>query len=140
MKPSQILIAEDNPGDVLLITQALKQHLVSCEIHVAKDGSEALDYVCRIENPDSVPCPDLVLLDINLPKLTGLEVLAELRKRPNCASIPVILISSSAAYRDREQARQLGVSSYFQKPIDYREFLKLGAVVRSVLEQKRSSI
>ena len=85
--------------------------------------------------PDGDPCPDIVLLDLNLPKVDGPEVLTEFRKHPECARTPVIVISSSDAHKDRERMAGLGISRYFRKPSDLDGFLRLGALVREVMRE-----
>ncbi len=129
-----ILLAEDNPGDILLVQQALIEHNVAHQLHVAQDGAEALAFIARIGLPGGSPCPDLVLLDLNLPKVDGPTVLRALRKDNHCAQIPVIVVTSSDAQRDRALVAELGASRYFRKPLDFEAFLRLGAVVREVVE------
>jgi CheY-like chemotaxis protein len=134
MNNLKVLLAEDNRGDVLLVREALAEHGIPADLFVMRDGGEALDYISRIGELDRTPCPDLVLLDLNLPKVDGLDILAEFRKHPQCTHTPVIVISSSDAPRDRERAGALGVTRYFRKPSDLDEFLKLGSVVREVID------
>jgi CheY-like chemotaxis protein len=129
-----ILLAEDNPGDILLVEQALEEHRIPHELHVVRDGAKALDLLVRMGQAGEVACPDLLLLDLNLPKVDGPQVLREFRKHPACAHTPVIVVSSSDAQRDRAQMAQLGVTRYFKKPLDLDAFLQLGAVVREVVE------
>lgn len=129
----QILLAEDNPGDVLLVRRALKEHAIEHHLHVVHDGGEALDYVACMGGPGGAPCPDLLLLDLNLPKADGALVLTEFRKHPACAHTPVIAVTSSDAPKDRKQMAGLGVDRYFKKPSDLAAFLRLGAVVREVM-------
>ena len=127
-----ILLAEDNIGDILLVQQALEEHRIEHQLHLVRDGAEALAYVARMGETGEVPCPDLVLLDLNLPKVEGWEVLSELRKHPDCAHTPVIVVTSSEMQKDRERLAELGVTRYFKKPSDFEAFLKLGGVVREV--------
>jgi CheY-like chemotaxis protein len=128
-----ILLAEDNPGDVLLVQRALAEHHVEHELHVVRDGGQALAYVARMGQPDGMPCPDVVLMDLNLPKADGSEILSEFRKHPQCAHTPVIAVTSSDMPHDRTQMAELGVDRYFRKPSDLDAFLELGAIVRAVL-------
>lgn len=132
MSPLKILLAEDNLGDVLLVRQALEEYNVAHELHVVRDGAEALRFVAQMGQPGGVPCPDVLLLDLNLPKVDGPEVLAEFRKHPRCARTPVVIITSSDAHKDRARMTELGIAHYFRKPSDLDAFLKLGAVVREV--------
>ena len=130
----RILLAEDNPGDVFLVRRALEEHNISHELNVVQDGAEALDFMTRMGRSTKVPCPDVMLLDLNLPKVSGARVLSEFRKHPECSDTPVIVITSSDAQKDRARMEELGVARYFRKPSDYRAFLRLGAVVREVAE------
>jgi CheY-like chemotaxis protein len=136
MSPLRILLAEDNLGDVLLVQDALQSHKIPNELHVVRDGEEALAFIEKMGEPDGIPCPDLMLLDLNLPKVDGSEVLSRFRKHPECAQTPVIVITSSDAHRDRERMAQFGIARYFRKPSDLNAFLKLGAVVLEVVEGK----
>lgn len=139
MNKLNVLLAEDNRGDVLLVREALAEHDIPSELHVMRDGGEALDYIARIGQTSHTPCPDLMLLDLNLPKADGLAILAEFRKHPECTHTPVIVISSSDAPRDKERAGALGITRYFRKPSDLDEFLKLGEVVREVIAEATST-
>jgi CheY-like chemotaxis protein len=128
-----ILLAEDNRGDVLLVRQALDEHHIPHTLHVVQDGAEAIEFIERMGEPGAAPCPDLMLLDLNLPKAEGPQVLAEFRKHPACAQTPVIVVSSSDAPRDRARIGELGVSYYFKKPSELDDFMKLGGVVKDVV-------
>ena len=132
----RILLAEDNAGDVLLVKRALTEHDIPHELHVVRDGAEALDFVGRMGQPGQIPCPDVFLLDLNLPKLEGPQILTEFRKHPECAEIPVVVVSSSDEERDRARMVELGVTRYFKKPTDLDEFMQLGAVVREVVQER----
>jgi two-component system response regulator len=114
------------------VTEALEYHELKYQLHVASDGLKAANYICRINSEETVPCPDLLLLDLNLPKKDGFEVLELFRAHPLCASNPVIVISSSGAPRDRERVAEFG-AHFFRKPIDLDDFMELGAVVRQVM-------
>lgn len=133
----QILLAEDNPGDVFLVQQALEEHRIEHELHVVTDGAEALAYLARMGTPGAAPCPDLLLLDLNLPKVDGPQVLSEFRQHPDCAETPVIVVSSSDAERDRARLAPLGIARYFRKPTDLTAYLQLGALVREVVQVER---
>ena len=133
MNALNILLAEDNLADVLLVRKALDEYEIPHDLHVVRDGEEALAFIKTMGEPNGIPCPDVVLLDLNLPKLDGPEVLAQFRKHPQCAQTPVIVISSSDAHRDRERMAALGISRYFRKPSDLDAFLRLGAIVREVV-------
>ncbi|CAN5533152.1 response regulator [soil metagenome] len=113
-----ILLVEDNADDEQLTLRAMRQSDVPNLIRVARDGAEALD---RILNSD--PLPDLVLLDLKLPKLSGLEVLERLRKDERTKSLPVVILTSSDEERDILQSYDLGANSYVRKPVDFTEFI-----------------
>jgi CheY-like chemotaxis protein len=133
-----ILLAEDNRGDVLLIRQALLEYSIKHELHVVSDGAEAIRFIERMGGWDGPPCPDLVLLDLNLPKFEGQQILQAFRERPDCASTPVIVVSSSDAPRDKARIAEFGIAQYFRKPSELDEFMKLGGMVRDLVGDGRS--
>jgi two-component system, chemotaxis family, response regulator Rcp1 len=134
-KPLSIFLAEDNPADVDLVREALREHHIEHQLVVAKDGTEARRYIDRMgTNPDD-PCPDIILLDLNLPQASGFELFLQFRNHPLCTQTPVIVVTSSDAAKDRTRAAELGAARYFRKPSDYEDFLKLGAVLREVAEE-----
>jgi chemotaxis family two-component system response regulator Rcp1 len=135
MRKVRVLLAEDNPGDVILVREAFARHKLPHELQIAADGEEAMDFVMQMEKPGQPPCPDILLLDLNLPKIDGHEVLREFRKHPACATTPVIILSSSDRPADRETVRALGVTRYFKKPTRLDDFLKLGAIVKEAVEE-----
>jgi CheY-like chemotaxis protein len=135
MSGFNILLAEDNMGDILLVKEALATHQIPHQLHVVRDGGEALTFVSRIGEPGGTACPDIVLLDLNLPKVDGSVVLAEFRKHPLCVHTPVIVITSSDAPKDRARVGALGVAYYFRKPSDLDAFLTLGSVVKQFLDR-----
>jgi len=121
----EILLVEDNPADVELTLHALRRNNLANRIHVARDGEEALDFLfCRgphstrsFDNP-----PRMVLLDLKLPKVDGLEVLRQLKGDSRTKAIPVVILTSSKEDRDMVSGYQLGVNSYIQKPVDFTAF------------------
>ncbi len=123
-----MLLVEDSPTDVFVIKEVLGGCAVNFRVDVAQDGQEALRYL-----QDTGRCPALVLLDLNIPKVDGLEVLRQLRASPRCQRTPVIVVSSSRADEDRSMAKQLGANAYFQKPADLETYRELGQVVERVL-------
>jgi CheY-like chemotaxis protein len=127
-----ILLIEDNPSDVLLVREALEEYGVDCEVFVATDGERAVQFIEQAE-ASVVPCPDLIVLDLNLPKRTGFEVLRVLRDNPTLGRTRVVILSSSDAPRDREDTARLGISDYIRKPTRLEEFLKIGAVLKGLL-------
>ena len=132
----KILLAEDNQGDILLIKQALREHRILHELHLAKDGAEAIEYVSKMGSPGNPPCPDLMLLDLNLPKIEGPDVLREFRRHSSCRFTPVIVVTSSDTRKDRNRMADLGITHYFRKPSDLEDFMKLGEIVRQVVGEE----
>jgi two-component system, chemotaxis family, response regulator Rcp1 len=130
----QILLAEDNGADVVLIREALKGLKRGHDLVVVQDGEKAIDLIERIDQQELAPCPSLLLLDLNLPRRSGTEVLQRLRQSPKCGGIPVIVLTSSEAPRDRESAKQLRADCYFRKPSDLTEFMKIREVVEALLD------
>lgn len=121
----EILLVEDNSSDALLTTHALEKCKLANRIHLARDGEEALDFLfCRGDfagrHPEEVP--QLVLLDLKLPKVDGIEVLRQLKGDTRTRSIPVVVLTTSKEERDLVQTYQLGVNSYIQKPVNFAEF------------------
>jgi PAS domain S-box-containing protein len=135
-EPLRVLLAEDNEGDVRLIERALRQVAPRCEVYVVDNGVKALAFLKRgPEYPDAV-LPDLVLLDLKLPRKTGLEVLAELKREPSLRRVPVIVLSSSRADHDIARAYELQATAYVAKPVsDYREVIE--SIVRFVRTAER---
>lgn len=135
----QILLAEDNRADVLLVRESLRAHGVLHQLHVVEDGGEALAFLARAvaAGGGPQPRPDLLLLDLDLPRVDGSQVLQQVRGNADFAEIPVIIVSSSDAPADRESVTKLGISAYFHKPCDLDGFLELGAVVRDAIPDAR---
>jgi CheY-like chemotaxis protein len=129
-----IFLAEDCRADVFLVRQALAQSGLEHELYVVEDGSGAMSLLHRIGV--DVPRPDVLLMDLNLPKIDGTELIRLFKENPDCQSVPVIVVTSSDSPKDRARTAQLGISAYFRKPSDLREFMLLGGVVRSVLEKR----
>jgi two-component system response regulator len=120
--PIEILLVEDNPDDVELTLNAFRRHKLANQIHVVRDGEEALDLLLGggLERPRARP--KLILLDLKLPKVDGLEVLAQLKADERARSIPVIMLTSSTEERDIVRSYELGVNSYIVKPVDFDRF------------------
>lgn len=120
-----ILLAEDNPDDVELTIRALREANISNEIVVARDGVEALDYLfCTGPHADRDPCeaPAVILLDLKMPRVDGLEVLERLRADERTKLIPVVILTTSDEEADRLAGYELGVNSYIRKPVDFEQF------------------
>jgi two-component system response regulator len=103
------------------------------DLQVAKDGETAICFFESVDADTSSPCPSLVILDINLPKKQGGDVLRQMRKTTRCANAPVLVLTSSDSERDRNEMKELGVKAYFRKPSDYESFLQLGEVARKLI-------
>jgi CheY-like chemotaxis protein len=128
-KPIEILLVEDNPGDVRLAVEALRDAKVANRLHIVEDGVEAMSFLRREGRYTDVPQPNLILLDLNLPRKDGREVLAEIKQDADLKRIPVVILTSSAAEQDVVQAYNLYANCYITKPMDLDQFLK---VVRSI--------
>lgn len=130
-RPIEILLVEDNPGDVRLAIEALKEAKVNNRLFVAPDGVEALAYLRKQGEYVNAPRPDLILLDLNLPRKDGREVLAEIKPDPSLRRIPVVVLTTSRAEEDIINAYNLHANCYITKPIDFQQFM---SVVRSIEE------
>jgi CheY-like chemotaxis protein len=122
----EILLVEDNPNDVELTLRALKKYNLANKVHVVKDGAEALDYLFANEiyaNRDISQSPKVVLLDLKLPKVDGLEVLRQVKSDERTKTIPVVVLTSSREEQDMIESYKLGVNSYIVKPVDFDKFL-----------------
>lgn len=121
----EILLVEDNPRDEELTLRALKKHNLANSVHVAKDGAEALDYIFArgtCEGRDIGNTPKVILLDLKLPKVDGLEVLREVKEDERTKTIPVVVLTSSREEKDMVESYKLGVNSYIVKPVDFNKF------------------
>jgi len=130
----QIILAEDNGADIVLIREALKGLKRGHDLVVVSDGEKAIDLIERIDQQEPASCPSLLLLDLNLPRRSGTEVLQKLRQSPRCCDIPVVILTSSEAPRDIESAKQLRADVYFRKPSDLTAFMKIREVVEALLD------
>lgn len=130
-RPANFLLVEDNPGDVRLTQEALKEHKVKNNLYVVADGEEAMAFLRKQGGYRDAPRPDIILLDLNLPKKDGREVLAEIKSDPGLKAIPVVIISSSEAERDIIKSYDLNANCYVTKPVNFDQFIK---VVQSINE------
>jgi len=126
--PIQILLVEDSPGDVRLTQEVLRDATIANDLHVAVDGEQAMQFVRREGEYSGKPRPDLVLLDLNLPRKDGREVLEEMKADTDLRRIPVIVLTTSSAEADILRSYESHVNAYVQKPIELQEFID---VVRS---------
>lgn len=124
--PGEILLVEDNPNDIELILAALSENELSDEVFVVRDGEEALDYLRRqgAHELRSVENPKVVLLDLKLPKVDGLEVLERIKTDPDLKTIPVVMLTSSREERDLLRSYDLGTNAYVVKPMSFKEFIE----------------
>jgi CheY-like chemotaxis protein len=129
----QIVLAEDNPADVLLVQEALTEHAISCDLRILGDGEQAIKFIHQLDVDSKLPCPDLLLLDLHLPKSDGAEILRCLRASDRCARTPVVVLTSSDSPNDHARAEKNAVLHYFRKPATLRQFMTLGAVVRQLI-------
>jgi two-component system, chemotaxis family, response regulator Rcp1 len=127
--PIEVLLVEDSPGDVRLTREAFKDAKVHVNLHVASDGTEAMAFLGREGGYANALRPDLILLDLNLPKKDGREVLAEIKGSPTLKSIPVVILTTSASEADILRSYQFHANCYITKPVDLEGFLK---VVKSI--------
>ena len=123
-EPAQILLVEDNPGDVRLTKEAFEHGRIENDLHVVTDGAEALEFLYQRGEYTDAPRPDLVLLDLNLPRKNGDEVLEELKADSDLRSIPVIVLTSSKAEEDIARSYELHANAYLTKPVDPDEFIE----------------
>lgn len=131
----RIVLAEDNPADVFLVREALKEHGIHCDLNVISDGAQALAFLNHLDSKPSATQLDLLLLDMHLPKFDGVDILKRLRATECYAQTPVIVMSSSQSPRERAEAEKHAAMHYFRKPSDYAEFMTLGKLVREVLKR-----
>jgi CheY-like chemotaxis protein len=131
----QILLIEDAEPDVFLVREAMKQAGLNCRLEVLDDGEKAVDYFNHLDGNEAAVCPDVILLDLNLPKISGDQILERVRHSPRCAGVPVIVVTSSDAPADKTQAARLGATRYFRKPSALDEFMQLGQLVGDLLEK-----
>ena len=129
----RILVIEDNPADVDLLRRAFKSARLDCELTLMEDGAEAMSFV-RGEGPYAeAPPPDLVVLDLNLPKNDGIEVLQAMRATPLFSAVPVAILSSSSSPRERARVEQFHIGRFITTPPDLDEFLQIGSTLKSFL-------
>jgi CheY-like chemotaxis protein len=125
----EVLLVEDDPGDVLMTREAFEDHKVQNQLHVVNDGVEAMAFLRREGEHAGAPRPDLVLLDLNLPRMDGREVLNAIKSDPDLASIPVVILTTSEAEEDVLRSYSLHANAYVTKPVDFDRFIK---VVRQI--------
>ena len=129
-----ILLVEDNPADSMLVRKAFEEHNFSGELTVVEDGETAIHLIRSLDQNALAECPALVIIDLNLPRKSGREVLETMRRCEKCRHVPVVILSSSDAVQDKADAARLGASRYIRKPSRLGDFLELGATFRKIIE------
>ncbi|MEO5926387.1 MAG: response regulator [Bryobacteraceae bacterium] len=133
LRKPQILVVEDNPGDIELLQRALETADVDCELSIIDDGEEALARVQRRgKYADSSP-PDLAILDLNLPKVNGQQLLAAMRQSAEFDAVPIVVLTSSSSLRERAQLDALRITRHIAKPADLDEYMKIGIELKQIL-------
>jgi CheY-like chemotaxis protein len=128
-----ILLVEDRPDDILLVTRAFERGGINNPFQVVRDGEEAIHYLAgegRYSNRAEYPLPDLILLDLKMPKVDGFEVLMWIRRQPGFGSIPVVVLTGSDAIRDVNRAYTLGANSFLVKPLEFDNFIETGKMLK----------
>jgi CheY-like chemotaxis protein len=129
MKPIKVLLVEDNAGDIRLTQEALKEGALLIDLNVVRDGIEAMSFLRREDSYSEVSRPDLILLDLNLPKKDGREVLQEVKADPELMRIPVVVLTTSEAESDVAASYGLHANCYITKPVDMDQFIKIVKVL-----------
>ncbi|CCK79302.1 response regulator [Desulfobacula toluolica] len=127
-RPAVILLAEDDLGDQELTRRALAEGKIKNELHIVQDGEEAIDYLFRrgkYTDPETSPWPDLFLLDLNMPKIDGRRVLAEIKTRKDLPHLAIVVLTTSSQEEDILRSYDLGVKSFITKPVDFTKFIDL---------------
>lgn len=131
MKPIHILLVEDSEGDIVLITEALEEGKISNDVTVLNDGWEAYRYLNRKEEYTHAPMPDLILLDVNLPKMNGHELLVKIKNDETLQHIPVIMLTTSSHEEDVYKAYKNHANCYITKPVDVRKFMEVVSTIEN---------
>ena len=126
-----IVLAEDNPADVYLVREALHKEKIDCALKVFSDGEEAMRFVENLDVDSSFDCPEVLLLDLHLPKKSGVDILKQLRASERCGHTPVVVLTSSHSMRDLDSS---GLH-YFRKPSSLDQFMKLGQIVKQIMNR-----
>ena len=132
-RPYHILLAEDSAADVGIVRIALRDQNLNHVLHVARDGEEAIAFINKADTNSKAPGPDLLLLDMHLPRYSGEQVLQRLRSTERYAQTPVVVMTSSSAPEDQDRAQKHAALFYFEKPSRLEEFIQLGVIVRDIL-------
>ena len=135
MKIPHILLVEDNPADADLMEEAFTEANFECNLSVVHDGAQAIEFINRLDQGLAQPGPDLVVLDLNLPKVSGHMVLEKVRSSRTCKEAMVLVVSSSDAPTDRKQVMDLGADGYFRKPSSLEQFMEIGPKIQTMLRE-----
>lgn len=130
-KPITILLAEDNPGDIRLTLEAFKEGEIVCHIHTVEDGEKAMAFLLKKAKYKNAPRPDLILLDLNMPKKNGREVLKEIKQDMRLCRIPVIILTTSKAEEDIQESYDLHANCYITKPVGLDEFINVAQSIEN---------
>lgn len=130
-RPIEILLVEDNPGDIILTKEAFAEAKIKNNIHIARDGEEALLYLNRHSGFEKAVIPDLILLDLNLPKIDGREVLDNIKSDESLCHIPVVVLTSSESEQDILKTYELHANSYVVKPINLEQFVSVISAIEN---------
>jgi CheY-like chemotaxis protein len=137
--PFHIVLVEDTEPDALLVREALEQSGLKFDLRVLDDGEQGVDFIDALDRDAALACPHLFLLDLNLPRKTGVQILERVKQSPACRQVPVVILTSSASYKDKAHATQLNVAGYFRKPSRLDEFMRLGPYVKDLLTRDRQA-
>jgi CheY-like chemotaxis protein len=129
--PIDVLLIEDDPGDILITREAFEHHKIHNTLHVARDGQEGLDYLYQRGAHEGAQRPDLILMDLNLPKYDGRQLLEQIKSDPDLCHIPVVVLTTSAAEEDILRSYRLHANAYITKPVGFEEFMN---VIRQIDE------
>ncbi len=135
-----MLLVEDNPTDIFVIREVVEACRLGLRLEVARSGQEAIAYLQKLAGAEELPCPELVLLDLNLPEASGYEVLRHLRKDSRCKRTPVIVVSCSTAEAGRNAVELLGVQAYFQKPSMLSSYMRLEQLMKRYLVPSQADL
>jgi CheY-like chemotaxis protein len=131
-----ILLAEDNPADVQLVREVLQDRSVACDLHVVRDGEQAIAFLDRLDANSKLDCPSLFLLDLHLPKRDGAAIMRRLRASERCGQTAVVVLTSSDSPRDLESAERHAALHYFRKPSSLEQFLTLGDIIKGIIDRE----
>lgn len=118
-----------------LVREALHEHQVDCSIVVMSDGEKAIHFIDSIDASHDIPCPDIILLDLNLPRRSGREVLTRLRASSRCAHARIVVLSSSDAPKDKQESLRLGADGYIRKPTALEDYMRIGQLLKDMLRE-----